>query len=57
MLVRDRIKEARQNVTRSVQRVQDVRARLKTRRGQVQARLTAIGVDRQELLSGPESDG
>lgn len=51
LAVRDRIRQAQQNVARSMQLVSDVQARLTTRAARVRARLSAIEAERQDLLT------
>jgi hypothetical protein len=50
--VADRIKQAQQNVARSVQAVGQLRARLHARQQEARSRLAAIDADRQRLLTG-----
>ncbi|MPZ28623.1 MAG: hypothetical protein GEV12_20035 [Micromonosporaceae bacterium] len=51
LTVRDRIKRAQQNVARSVQLVDGVRARLRQRAERAGDRLAAIGQERHDLLT------
>jgi len=51
LAVRDRITQAQENMAKSLQLVSDVQEQLTTRSAQAQARLTAIEVDRRNLLS------
>ena len=51
LAVRDRITRAQENMAKSLQLVSDVQEQLTNRSAQAQARLTAIEVDRRNLLS------
>ncbi|MEG3632634.1 hypothetical protein [Micromonospora palythoicola] len=51
LAVRDRIKQAEQNVARSMQLVRQVQARLEQRANQVRARLATIDTERRDLLT------
>lgn len=51
LAVRDRIKQAQENVARSLRLVSDVQGQLTTRSTQAQARLTAIEAERRDVLT------
>ena len=51
LAVRDRIKQGQENVAKSLRLVSDVQEQLTTRSARAQARLTAIGVQRRDLLT------
>ncbi|GIJ24786.1 hypothetical protein [Micromonospora lutea] len=51
LAVRDRIKQAEQNIAQSMRLVRDVQARLEQRAAQVRARLAMIDIERRNLLT------
>jgi hypothetical protein len=52
LAVRDRIKQAQQNVARSMRLVGEVRGRLEERATQARSRLATIETERHDLLAG-----
>jgi hypothetical protein len=51
LAVRERIKQAEQNVARSMQLVREVQGRLEQRAAHARARLATIKTERRELLT------
>jgi hypothetical protein len=54
LAVRDRIKQAEQNVARSIQLVSQVQGRLRQRAAHARARLATIEIERHDLLTTPQ---